>query len=322
MLPGALRNDNAASLLLLERQRQDIVAAGNAAQQQRRAPPVAGTLLAEAGVTATAIPLARTAATAAVAVTQRYRGRTFRSFRINGVFKYDTEPMSQIDDRALLTRYAVAWAYFACFVVAESAFAALSSHDRSAVVAWASTNVVNLRHDPVGTLVVSGFFSTSLIAAWPVAIGFALFGANRVLGNWRTALLCAAGQVLGTLVSEGIVAYRVAHHVLPASDTRIVDVGPSYIVVSALAVAALYGSRVARIAAAADLAALIFGSRILSGLTRLDVAAVGHATALAVSVVLGTVLVRHRRRSVGPATDLAGEGLEYVAEVPRVLGDA
>ena len=199
------------------------------------------------------------------------------------------------EDRALLTRYAVAWTYFAGFVVAESAFAALSPHDRSAVIAWASTNVANLRHNPVGALVISGFFSTSLTAAWPVAIALALFGANRVLGNWRTVVLCAAGQVLGTLVSEGIVDYRVTHHLLPASDAHIVDIGPSYVVVSALAVAALYGSRAARVAAAADLVVLIFGSRIFSGLSHLDVAAVGHATALAVSIVLGTLLVRMQR---------------------------
>jgi hypothetical protein len=188
----------------------------------------------------------------------------------------------------------VAWLYFACFVIAESVFASLSPHDRSAVVAWASTNVVNLRHNPVGTLVVSAFVPTSLIAAWPVAIAFALFGTNRVLGNWRTALLCATGQVLGTLVSEGIVDYRVTHHLLPSSAAHIVDVGPSYVVVSALAVAALYGSPVARLAATADLAALIFISRIFSGLTHLDVAAVGHATALAVSLTLGTLLARQR----------------------------
>ena len=37
-----------------------------------------------------------------------------------------------------------------------------------------------------------------------------MFGANRVLGNWRTVVLCAAGQVIGTLVSEGLVGYRVS----------------------------------------------------------------------------------------------------------------
>lgn len=198
---------------------------------------------------------------------------------------------SLADDRSLLTRYAVAWVYFAGFVIAESVFAALSPHNRSVVTGWASTNVANLHHDPIGTLVVSAFIPTSLIAPWPVAIALALFGANRVLGNWRTALLCATGQVLGTLVSEGIVSYRVAHHLLPGSDAHITDVGPSYVVVSVIAVAALCGSAATRVAATADLVALVFGSHIFSGITHLDVAAVGHATALAVSVLLGAALV-------------------------------
>lgn len=96
------------------------------------------------------------------------------------------------------------------------------------------------------------------------------------------------------------------HHLLPTIDAHIIDVGPSYVVVSVIAVAALYGSGPARVAAAADLAALVFGSRIFSGITDLDVAAVGHAVALAVSVVLGTALVRYRmpgrrRGDAGPA---------------------
>ena len=221
--------------------------------------------------------------------------------------------MSQLDYRSALTRYAVAWLYLAGFVITESVYAALPRHDRSAVIAWASTNVVNLHHDPVGTLVVSAFFSTSVATAWPIAIAFALFGANRVLGNWRTALLCAAGQVLGTLVSEGIVDYRVTHNLLPATAARIVDIGPSYVVVSALAVAALYGSRAFRVMAVADLAALIFVSRIFSGLTHLDVAAVGHATALVVSVVLGTLLVRNRS---APAPDSDRQPAPVTSEAP------
>lgn len=39
--------------------------------------------------------------------------------------------------------------------------------------------------------------------------------AGEVLGNWRTAVVCAAGHVVGTLVSEGIVGYRVSHGALP-----------------------------------------------------------------------------------------------------------
>ena len=200
----------------------------------------------------------------------------------------------------LLSRYAVAWAYLAGFVIAELSYAALPSGDQAAVLRWASTNVVNLRHDPVGSLAASAFIPAAFGTAWPLLIALALFGANRALGNWRTAVVCVAGHVLGTLVSEGIVDYRVTRGALPASAARILDVGPSYIVVAAIAVAVLYGSRPARAAAALDLALLVFAGNIFGGLAKLDVAAVGHLTAIIVGISVGSLLAWQRRRSRRP----------------------
>ena len=200
----------------------------------------------------------------------------------------------------LLSRYAVAWAYLAGFVIAELIYAALPSSDQTAVLRWASTNVVNLHHDPVGSLAASAFIAPAFATSWPFLIALALFGANRALGNWRTAVVCGAGHVLGTLVSEGIVDYRVTHGALPASATRILDVGPSYIVVAAIAVAVLYGSWPARVAAAVDFALLVLAGNIFGGLTKLDVAAVGHLTAIMVAVAAGSLLAWQRRRSRQP----------------------
>ncbi len=198
--------------------------------------------------------------------------------------------------RTLLARYAVAWGYLGGFLLTGLAYAVLPGTGRPALLWWSSTDVVNLRHHPVGCLLASAFVTNDSWVAWPALIALALFGANRVLGNWRTVVLCAAGQVIGTLASEGIVNYRVQHGLLPAADARILDVGPSYVVVSAAAVALLYGSWWARVAAAADLLILVFPGRIFSGLSSLQVAAVGHATALAVGVILGSLLVWQRRR--------------------------
>jgi hypothetical protein len=124
-----------------------------------------------------------------------------------------------------------------------------------------------------------------------------VFGANQVLGNWRTVLVCGAGHVIGTLVSEGIVAYRIAAGLLPASSAHIVDVGPSYVVVSAITVVVLYGSRPARVAAALGFVGLVFAGHIFSGLSTLQVAPVGHAVAIASSALVGCVLARQVRRS-------------------------
>jgi hypothetical protein len=198
--------------------------------------------------------------------------------------------------RAIFARYAVAWSYLALFLIAGLISSLLPPHDQAAFVRWASTSVHNLRHDPAGSLAVSGFVTQGFLPAWPVLIALAMFGANRALGNWRTVAVCAAGQVIGTLVSEGIVAYRVSAGLLPGSYRYLIDVGPSYVVVTAIAVAVLYGSWPARAAAALDLALLVGVGNIFGGLSTLNVTAVGHATALAVGVTGGSVLAWERRR--------------------------
>ena len=214
----------------------------------------------------------------------------------------------------LLGRYAVAWAYLAGFAIAELIYAALPSRDQAAVLRWASTNVVNLHHDPVGSLVASAFIPAAFATSWPLLIALALFGANRALGNWRTAVVCGAGHVLGTLVSEGIVDYRVTHGTLPGSAARILDVGPSYIVVAAIAVAVLYGSWPARVAAALDFVLLVVVGNIFGGLTELDVAAVGHVTAIMVAVAAGSLLAWQRRRS----SRLSGDGGQEAGRPARL----
>jgi len=82
-------------------------------------------------------------------------------------------------------------------------------------------------------------------------------------------------------------------------------VGPSYVVVTAIAVALLYGSWLARGAAALDLVLLVAVGNIFGGLSQLAVSAVGHATAITVGVILGSLLVWQLRRRPKPADSLA-----------------
>ena len=198
--------------------------------------------------------------------------------------------------RTIFTSYAVAWLYLAGFVLVKAIYTPLSPHDQAALTGWASTDVDNLRHHPMGSLVASAFVTQTFTTAWPALIALTMFGANRVLGNWRTAVVCAAAQVIGTLVSEGIVGYRVSRGLLAASDKYIIDVGPSYVVVSAIVVAVLYGSWLARAAAALDLALLVFVGNIFGGLSHLDVQGVGHVTAMTVAAAGGSLLVWQLRR--------------------------
>ena len=153
----------------------------------------------------------------------------------------------------------------------------------------------------------SAFVTQAFATAWPALIALAMFGANRVLGNWRTALVCAAGQVTGTLVSEAIAGYRVSRGLLPAADRYIIYVGPSYVVVSAIVVALLYGSWPARAAAALDLALLVVVGNIFGGLSHVDVAAVGHVTAMTVAAVGGKAAAPAAPPGPGPAPPLASQ---------------
>jgi hypothetical protein len=207
--------------------------------------------------------------------------------------------------RQVFSRYAVAWLYLAAVCAVEIVYVLLPPSDQAALLRWASTNVHNLQHDPVGSLIASAFFTQGYLLAWPALIALALFGANHALGNWRTAVTCAAGHLAGTLVSEVIVAYRLSHGGLTPTDRYLVDVGMSYVVVSAIAVALLYGGWLARAAAALDLALLIFIGHIFAGLGQLEVSAVGHVTALLTGALLGTFLIRQQRRKGRALLDYA-----------------
>jgi hypothetical protein len=194
--------------------------------------------------------------------------------------------------RAVFGRHSTAWIYLASVCLAELCYTLLPQHDQAGLLRWASTSVQNLTHHPIASLIASAFFPTSFLLAWPILIALALFGATAVLGNRRTAITCVAGQVVGTLVSEGIVAYRIDAGSLPHADRLLLDVGPSYVVVAAIAVGLLHGGWLVRAAALLDLALLIFVGQIFSGLSHLEVAPVGHLTALVTGMVVGTVLAR------------------------------
>jgi hypothetical protein len=197
------------------------------------------------------------------------------------------------------TRYAFAGAFLTCFVVTGLVYALLDPGAQATVTGWASTNVANLEHEPVLPLLLSAFVAPGYLLTWPVLIALALFGANRAVGNARIALVCLAAHVIGTLVSEGIVAYRVDAGQLSAASRHLTDVGPSYVVVAAVVVALALGTWLARALAAIDLVILVFPGAIFGGLSQLDVAAVGHLTAMLTAAVAVILFWQRGRRSSG-----------------------
>ncbi len=195
-------------------------------------------------------------------------------------------------------RYGFATVYLACFIAVEFSYALLTPDAQTRLIAWASTSVANLEHEPVLPLVLSALVAPGYVAVWPVLIALAAFGANRALGNARTALVCLAGQVIGSLVSEGIVAYQVDAGQLAVANRHLTDVGPSYVVVSCIVIALACGTWPARALAAVDLVVLVFPGHIFAGLSQLDVSAVGHLTAmLTAAAATALILTRRRRRA-------------------------
>jgi hypothetical protein len=199
------------------------------------------------------------------------------------------------------SHYTAAAVFLLLFGIGGLVTSVLSPRDSAAVRLWASTNVANLHHHPVPALVLSAFLPSGSPFGWLVPITLTMFAANRAVGTARLALICAAGHLVGTGVSEGIVAYRVEQGSLPSAWLHIPDIGPSYVVVSAIVVAVMFGTWLARFTVLAVFAVLVFVGRIFAGLTSLHVAAVGHLTAIVTATALGFALARWRAVRAEPA---------------------
>lgn len=159
---------------------------------------------------------------------------------------------------------------------------------------WVSTNLVNLSRHPVGAMMVSALVDDSNILDW-IALGLiGLICAGHTLGNLRCAALVTVAHVVGTLVSEGVLAIRIAEGAASAADRTILDIGPSYVIVAALVVGIAYGRWPARIASAIGFALL--SPHLFIGLTHLGVSAVGHCCAIVVALVMGYFFQRSWRR--------------------------
>ncbi|MEV5570811.1 rhomboid-like protein [Spirillospora sp. NPDC052269] len=200
------------------------------------------------------------------------------------------------------------WGYVVALALAEAAVWLLSPESKARVVDWVSTNVANLSHHPLGSLAASALVPDSYPLVWVGMAVVALFPVNALLGNRRTVLLFVLLHVVGTLVSEGVVAWRVAHGALPEAARHQLDTGPSFVLVPGLVLVILFGTWWWRPVAAAGLWAL--WPYLFEGLGQLEVAAVGHVTVMVLAVPLFLLLRRGRLaalardvRAASPPTD-------------------
>jgi hypothetical protein len=158
---------------------------------------------------------------------------------------------------------------------------------------WASTNLANLGDHPVRAFIVSAFLPEGDPLAWVVLAAVGLGATGWVLGFWRTTILVAASHLIGTLVSEGIVAALIHRGERPVSARFLMDVGPSYIVVCALVAGVVYSRWPGRVVACLGFALL--APNLFGGLAQLEVAPVGHVCAVIVGIVGGSKACSRRQ---------------------------
>ncbi|MFI9270419.1 rhomboid-like protein [Kitasatospora sp. NPDC052896] len=156
-----------------------------------------------------------------------------------------------------------------------------------------STDGHHLLHTPLRSLLMSGLW-----VAGPVwmpylwAFAFTVAPLERRIGSLRAIGVFAAGHVVGTLLSQAVVAVAVATGHLGASALDELDIGVSYGVLCCLgAFSGLLPVR-GRIAALVG-AFLLVAHQILSDQDL--VTAIGHPTALLVGIALWGPIRRPRR---------------------------
>ncbi len=193
-------------------------------------------------------------------------------------------------------------AWFALgLVVTECVMLLLPHDDRMALAKAASTNITHLAIDPLFVLPASAFVDLGNTWLWVPLTLILLGGLERKLGPGRALLIAFGAHVVASLLSEGMLLLQIAWHAAPRSEVDILDVGPSYVILAAMAACLVLGSWKLRIAAVLSGAIVIPG--LLVGVDSLDMSAVGHLS----SLILGTVfavaftvrgrrwIARHRR---------------------------
>jgi hypothetical protein len=157
---------------------------------------------------------------------------------------------------------------------------------RLAVLTDSSTDLAHLEHAPWLVLPASSVWSGDAIGWW-VAVTLLCLGAlELVRGPVMTFVTGLVAHVLGTLVSEGMVAARIAAGELSTSARHLLDVGPSYVVASCAAavISSPRAPRWMRIGCAAAIVPLYITAFDFT--EDAQVATTGHAVALTVGALM------------------------------------
>jgi len=164
---------------------------------------------------------------------------------------------------------------------------------RNAILAASSTDLAHLERVPWLVLPASSIWSGDNIGWWIGATLLCLCALELAHGSVAAVVTGAVAHVVGTRVSEGLIAARIAAGELSSSARHVLDVGPSYIVASCAAavVASPRTPRRVRI-----LCALTFVPLFVTAFDFTDagqVATLGHAVAIAVGALMARTKLFH-----------------------------
>lgn len=182
--------------------------------------------------------------------------------------------------------------YAVSLTVAAMVEDAISTDRLRRLMDWCSTNLANIRPSghPVEAFVASAFIPQESAGVWPF-FALSLFSVVAVLGARRTVLLLGGVHVGVSMVTEGLVWWRIHHGTLPASEAHMWDTGPSYLVVTALTVAIGTARPLwLRVVWAVCLAGA--APSLLVGIDHADYTAIGHVLSFSVGLI---VVLRARR---------------------------
>ena len=174
----------------------------------------------------------------------------------------------------------VATAYVLTLLGAYTWWILQSPHTRLSVLAASSTDLAHLERAPRLVIPASSIWPGDLFGYWAVVVILCVGALERLRGGLVTIVTGAVAHVVGTLVSEGITAVRIAAGDLSASARHLLDVGPSY-AVAACATAVVFSpgaNRWLRWACALTLVPLVVTAFDFS--EESQVAAIGHAVAM------------------------------------------
>ena len=177
-----------------------------------------------------------------------------------------------------------------------------SPQTRLSVLTASSIDISHLEHVPWIVIPASSIWSGHLFGYWAVVVLLCVGALERLRGGLVTLATGAIAHVVGTVVSEGITAVRIAAGDLSESAKNVLDVGPSYFV-AACATAVVFSpgaNRWLRWACALTLVPLAVTAFDFSDENQ--VAAIGHAVAMLTGIVVARRRLRRPPVALTPAT--------------------